>query len=268
MRQLVVDPFLETARSLVAAGKKDGVDAALQAMIGSTLIEHPSMNVPFLVLGIPSAFTHEMIEQLIGVCQEEFSQSFTRYLKTSGNAFSSLRDPGNLAKDFEPMVRFISTSLPGEYKEEVPPIFPTYSWESMQHASLGMGLCCLRLYACNVAANFTGRLMVVADFECTAEYRIMAKQAREVVDLIVGSIPFVFGWIGEISYHLASSPEHQPNDYMLPHLVIPLFGALTSPFSSEQQKAQIAATLRYVAEVKGVGLANAMLDLYKQKHQL
>lgn len=266
MRQLVVNPSLAIARSLVAIGEEDRITEAFEAMIDRTLTEHPSMKVTLLVLGIPSAFTPQMIIQLTEVGREDVFPSFIKYLEASGNAYSSIQDPGILTRFYEPMIRFTAISLPGDYKEKVPPIFPTYIWESMDHATLCMGMYSLRLYYCNIAADFSARLSLVADFKHTVQYRVMVEQAREVVALVVGSIPFVFGWMRENVHCRADFTEHHPDDYMLPHLLTPLLGVLTSPFSSEQQRGQVEATLRYIANVKGIGLANAMLDLYKQKH--
>ncbi|KAI1870802.1 uncharacterized protein JN550_004948 [Neoarthrinium moseri] len=264
--KLVDDPCLPMAHRMLEPSRRGRLDAVIHSSIDNLLADNPYEGGPLAPLGLPSAFTTDGVMDTMTTRGVDVVEPFKEYLREARDAFSSnIHIPGHSVQDFKPRLCKSEASLYTIPSDGI----PQYTWKSMEHASLSLSMCTSQLHGCNVAAKFAAKLEGLFDFKKTIEYQGMEEQARNALSTIVGSVSYLCGWgreaAGALDSHEAEIEDTR--EFMWPHIVVPLFSALESPFSNERERSYLASTLRYIADEKGIKLAEAMLDLYQQSPQ-
>lgn len=191
------------------------------------------------------------------------------------------------AQDLEKEYRKWYTSLPPEWKPNA------IAWVDWNDLGLSMGADLAQslvhpgrvdayrelslAYAYNVARSsqiliWTTILRCVAWLAPGSDYRITPEHKRAVqicsvlIEDIVASVPYFFGWNAETDPATATSNDRRGIDDSIKgvsgvFLMWPLFAACSSDFASESQRAFLRGRLTFIAENMGICQARILLSV-------
>jgi hypothetical protein len=112
------------------------------------------------------------------------------------------------------------------------------------------------------------------DYRLTPEYTTAARICRQLVEDIVASVPYFFGWNSENDVtmkaraNFACGSSDDPSVKPLSGIFVmwPLFTAAASDFASPSQRIFLRGRLKHIAETMGIAQALILFEVLTQIH--
>jgi hypothetical protein len=105
-----------------------------------------------------------------------------------------------------------------------------------------------------------------ADYRITPEHKRAAQICSVLIEDIVASVPYFFGWNAETDPVTATRNDGRGFDHSIKgvpasFLMWPLFAACSSDFAGESQRAFLRGRLTFIAENMGICQAKILLNV-------
>lgn len=252
--EIVDDPSVERAQAATLGNRQNRLISHIHKMIDDYLVATMSSGPVNSLLTIPSIFASDPVVENLVDSDPDLAKTLKEYLASAANAFTVTEISGHSIEDFYPQPCEVQ---PVSNNGIVWPCqFQGYRWKNREYANLGLCLIGTRLFGYNVAAKVFEKARLKDPSIDTTEFEVIAEKAREAIDFIVGSGPYV------------CSPQDidgvGSNDYMWLHQCPPFLVAMESPFATAEQRRIIEPIFQYTFEVKGIRMAGAVLNQYRQ----
>lgn len=252
--EIVDDPSVGKAQVATVGCRENRLSSYVHKMIDEYLVATMSSHPVHSLLTVPCAFASGPVVENLVEGDPNLAQTIKEYLRMAANAFSMTEISGHSIEDFYPKPCDVhpvsSTGIVWPYE------FQGYIWKSREYANLGLCLLGTRLFGYNVAAKVFEKAKLKDPSIDSAEYEVIVRKAREAIDMIVGSGPYV---CSDQDIDGVGS-----NDYMWLHQCPPFLVAMESPFATAEQRAIIEPIFEYTFQIKGIKMAGAVLDQYRQ----
>lgn len=259
--EIINDPCLATAHALTADSRKNRLGSIVHTTINEFVAKTTASAQPRDPWGLPPAFVTEEVMNTMVNSDSDLMSNLKQFFKRITECDSLANMPKIFAEGLQPTaceLRSSPKTIP-----DFPREFQAFSWTNMEYASLGLAMCTSLLFGCNVASTLVEKAQHIVPARETEEYQIMAARAREAVATIVGSGPYMCTEGEEEDDPGGSST----NDYMWLHNAVPFVVVLESTFATMQQKEYLESILRYVADVKGIKMAEGVHDQWRHFRQ-
>ncbi|ETS84890.1 hypothetical protein PFICI_02915 [Pestalotiopsis fici W106-1] len=252
--EIVDDPSVERAQAATLGSRQNRLISYIHKMFDEYLVATMSSSPVHSLLTVPSVFASDPVVDNLVDSDPNLASTIKEYLQMASNAFSVTEISGHSIEDFYPQPCDVQ---PVSNNEIVwPGQFQGYTWKSREYANLGLCLVGTRLFGYNVAAKVFEKARLKDPSIDTTEFEVIAQKAREAIEIIVGSGPYI------------CSPQDidgvGSNDYMWLHQCPPFLVAMESPFATAEQRRIIEPIFQYTFEVKGIRMAGAVLNQYRQ----
>lgn len=127
-----------------------------------------------------------------------------------------------------------------------------------------------RLFTWTVILRCVAWLGVPCDYRLTPEYTTASRICQQLVEDIVSSVPYFFGWNRDKDRAMVEKSTFAcgTNDYSTVKPLAglfamwPLFAAASSDFASPTQRIFLRGRLKHVAEMMGINQAMIMLQVF------
>lgn len=163
----------------------------------------------------------------------------------------------------------LASSTNNPYAAIFPPSsVPLLLYDGAPAAVRRLGFATARLTLCHIVARLAASAYPGGprEYRQSAEYRLAAATARDSIDIVMGTLPYLCGWDPSVAdlgrLNLGRGCESE--DGLVPSLLVftlwPVFSCAASEFALPQQRAYLAGFLRFLANYAGISLAAALVD--------
>lgn len=144
------------------------------------------------------------------------------------------------------------------------PQSPILVYKNVQHASFHMAICIMRVGCLTHLQALALYSKFGTGFQQIPAYQTMLLKAKDDIETIVSSVPFICGWTADGTNMFPDVPEATPQSCRTSSAISWISWILanlsTNPLVTEEQKNYLTHMTRYVADVRRVRLAGALLD--------
>ncbi|KAI1841825.1 hypothetical protein JX265_009434 [Neoarthrinium moseri] len=192
------------------------------------------------------------------------------YIKYVIDGFTDMETEGFVTQESRPLrlpcpIQRDST-YPGAY-----PNTPIYVYKTVHHASFHLAICLARVSCFTHLMALTSQLGCSARVEQMPAYKVLTRRVQDDIETIVSSVPFVCGWTADGVQAFSGSSESSEatlpaleTSFATSFVIWALIGPATCPLATDNQRTYLMHMLRYIANVRRVRQAEALLDVTAQ----
>lgn len=189
------------------------------------------------------------------------------YIKTIVDRFTEMETIAFVCQGSKPLRVPCPTQRDPIFPDAYPQT-PICIYKNMHHAVFHLCICLARVSCLTHLVSLISQINFTTGHEEMPGYQMMVTRAHDDLETIVSSIPYVCGWTADGTHifpDASNSHSQARNTCFAPNFIIwALIGPATNHLATRDQKAYLIHMAQYVAQVRRIRQAEALLDVTVQ----